>query len=50
MPIVFERVVQETSGQLRVNIPLEVCRSLKIKKGDLVLIQLDNHHVIITKK
>jgi antitoxin component of MazEF toxin-antitoxin module len=49
MPVVFERNVFETSGSLRVNIPLEIVRALDLEAGDKVLISLNDHQMILEK-
>ena len=49
MPVVFERNVFETSGSLRVNIPLEIVRALDLEARDKVLISLNDHQMILEK-
>jgi len=43
MPIKFKRKVIENNRSLMVNIPFEIAEELQIKKGDVILITLDNH-------
>jgi len=42
MPIKFRRKVINNSGSLMVNIPFEIAEELGIKKGDTVMISLEN--------
>ena len=42
MPIEFKRKVIDNHGSLQVNIPIEICEHLGIKKGDTIAISLDN--------
>ena len=42
MPIKFKRKVINNSGSLMVNIPFEIAEELGIKKGDTVVISLED--------
>jgi antitoxin component of MazEF toxin-antitoxin module len=50
MPIQFERKVFTSGGSLRVNIPVEIAKSLSIADGDTIIITLDNSHIVMEKK
>jgi AbrB family looped-hinge helix DNA binding protein len=50
MPIQFERKVFTSGGSLRINIPVEIAKSLGISEGDMVLLSLDDSHMIVEKK
>ena len=43
MPIKFKRKVINNSGSLMVNIPFEIAEELGIKKGDTVVIFLEDN-------
>lgn len=44
MPVEFRRKVIDNSGSLTVNIPYEIAQQLGIKKGDTVIITLEDKH------
>lgn len=46
MPIKFRRKVINNSGSLMVNIPFEIAEELEIKKGDTVIIYLENEKFV----
>jgi AbrB family looped-hinge helix DNA binding protein len=50
MPIKFEISVVEVGRSLKVTIPVEITKYLNIKKGDTVLMSIDDSHIIIEKK
>ena len=50
MPIQFERKVFTSGGSLRVNIPVEISKSLEISDGDTLLISLTDHQILMEKK
>jgi len=50
MPVKFELSVMQVGNSLRITIPKEVAAHLKIKKGDIVELWVDNQHIIIQKK
>ena len=49
MPIVFERKVFMSGRSLRVNIPEEVAKALQISEGDVMLISLTDHQILMEK-
>jgi len=50
MPVKFEIKVVQVGNSLKVTIPVEIAKHLGIKKGDVVLMWVDNQHVVIEKK
>ncbi len=42
MPVEFRRKVIDNSGSLMVNVPYEIAQQLGIKKGDTVIITLED--------
>ena len=50
MPVKFEIKVVKVGNSLKVTIPIEIAKHLNIKKGDIVLMWVDNKHVIMEKK
>lgn len=50
MPVKFEISVVLVGKSLKITIPKEVATHLKIKKGDIVELWVDNNHVIVEKK
>ena len=50
MPIQFERKVFTSGGSLRVNIPVEIAKSLGIQEGDIVVLSVDDSHMVLEKK
>ena len=42
MPIKFKRKVIENNRSLMVNIPFEIAEELQIKKGNVIIITLEN--------
>ncbi len=49
MPIEFKRKVINNHGSLQVNIPIEICEYLKIRKGDTIAISLEDNRFICRK-
>jgi bifunctional DNA-binding transcriptional regulator/antitoxin component of YhaV-PrlF toxin-antitoxin module len=50
MPIRFEISVVQVGKSLKITIPIEVAKHLRIKKGDVVDLWVDNNHMIVEKK
>ena len=50
MPIKFELIIGQVGKSLKVTIPVEVARHLKIKKGDIVEMWVNNSNIIVEKK
>ena len=50
MPVKFEVKAVQVGNSLKVTIPVEIARHLKIKKGDSVEMWVDNSHIILQKK
>jgi AbrB family looped-hinge helix DNA binding protein len=50
MPVKFEISVVLVGKSLKITIPKEVAAHLKIEKGDMVQLWVDNNHVIVEKK
>lgn len=50
MPIKFEISVVQVGKSLKITIPVEICKHLNIKKGDTVLMSVDDDHIIVEKK
>jgi len=50
MPVKFELSVMQVGNSLRITIPKEIAQHLKIKKGDMVKLWVDNQHIIVEKK
>ena len=50
MPVKFEISVVQVGKSLKVTIPVEITRHMKIKKGDTVSMWVDNSHIMIEKK
>ena len=44
MPVKFKRKVIDLSNSLVVNIPKEIAEELGIKKGDTIIVTLENSH------
>ncbi len=44
MPVKFRRKVANLNRTLMVNIPKEIAQELEIKKGDIILVTLENGH------
>lgn len=49
MPIKFELSVMQVGNSLRVTIPKEVAKHLKLAKGDIIQLWVDNDRVILEK-
>jgi len=49
LPIKFKRKVQDNNNSLMINIPLEIADELGIKKGDTLIITLENQSMVIRK-
>ncbi len=50
MPIKFELSVMQVGNSLRITIPKEVAKHLKITKGDVVELWVDDTHLVVEKK
>lgn len=50
MPVKFEISVVQVGKSLKVTIPVEIARHMKIEKGDTVEMWVDNSHIILEKK
>ena len=50
MPIKFEISVVQVGKSLKVTIPIEITKHLELRKGDRILMWVDNKHIIIEKK
>ena len=50
MPVKFEISVVQVGKSLKVTIPVEIVRHMKIEKGDIVSMWVDNSNIIIEKK
>jgi len=49
MPIKFELSVMQVGNSLRITIPKEVAKHLKLQKGDTVQLWVDDEHIIVEK-
>jgi len=49
MPVKFKISVVQVGKSLKITIPVEVVEYLKIKKGDMVHVWVDNNHIIVEK-
>jgi len=49
MPVQFERIVFLAGGSLRVNIPTPIAKALDVKRGDKVIISLNDHQMTLEK-
>ena len=49
MKIRFKRIISESAGSLRVNIPKEIAEILNLNKSDMVYIYLDNKKMVLEK-
>jgi len=50
LPVRFEIKVVQVGNSLKITIPKEIVAHLKIKKGDIVELWVDNQHIIVEKK
>jgi antitoxin component of MazEF toxin-antitoxin module len=50
VPIEFERKVFTAGGSLRVNLPAPITKALKIEDGDTLIIGLNDHQIMMSKK
>ena len=50
MPVKFEISVVQVGKSLKITIPVEIVNHLGLKKGDKVLLHVDNQHIIVEKK
>jgi len=50
MPIEFERKVARMGDSLRVVIPKEIAKALKIEAGDIMVVTLSGRGVLLKKK
>lgn len=49
MPVEFEIKVVQVGESLKITIPYEICRALKIKKGDTVRVTTNNGDIMVKK-
>lgn len=47
MPVKFEVSVMQVGNSLRITIPKEIAKHLNFKKGDTVVLWVDNTHAIL---
>jgi len=50
MPVKFEVSVMRVGNSLRATIPKEIAAHLTLKKGDIIIMWVDNSHIIMEKK
>jgi AbrB family looped-hinge helix DNA binding protein len=50
MPVKFEISVVLVGKSLKITIPKEIAKHLNLKKGDTVLMWVDNTHIIVEMK
>jgi AbrB family looped-hinge helix DNA binding protein len=50
MPVKFEVSVMQVGNSLRITIPKEIGKHLNLKKGDTVVLWVDNSHIILESK
>lgn len=50
MPVKFRRKVADLNRTLMVNIPYEIAQELGIKKGDIIIVTLENGHFCCRKE
>ena len=50
MPVQFEVKAVQVGNSLKITIPKELTKHLKIKKGDTITLWSDDSHIIIEKK
>lgn len=50
MPVKFRRKVANLNRTLMVNIPKEIAQELEIKKGDIIIVTLENSHFCCRKE
>lgn len=50
MPVKFELSLMQVRTSLRTTIPKEICEYVHLKKGDKILMWVDNSHIVMEKK
>lgn len=50
MPIKFEISVVQVGKSLKITIPVEIVNHIGLKKGDKVLLHVDDGHIIVEKR
>ena len=50
MPIKFEISVVQVGKSLKITIPVETVNNIALKKGDKVLLHVDDEHIIVERK
>ena len=50
MPLKIEISVVEVGKSLKITIPVAIAKHLNLKKGDTVLMSVDDSHIIVEKK
>jgi putative addiction module antidote len=50
LPVQFEVKAVQVGNSLKITIPKELTKHLKIKKGDTITLWSDDSHIIIEKK
>jgi len=50
MPLKIEISVVEVGKSLKITIPVVIAKHLNLKKGDTVLMSVDDSHIIVEKK
>ena len=50
LPVKFKIKVVQVGNSLKVTIPKEIAEHIKLKKGDTVLLYVDDHKVILEKQ
>ena len=50
MPIEFEISVVKVGNSLRMTIPKEIARAMRVDKGDVLLVSMNNSEMVVRKK
>lgn len=50
MPVEFEISVVAVAGSLRMTIPKQIAAGLSISAGDIVIVTMDDHAMIVRRK
>jgi len=50
MPIEFEISVVTVGNSLRMTIPKEIARAMRVGKGDVLLVTMNNSEMVVRKK
>lgn len=50
MPIEFEISVVKVGNSLRMTIPKEIAKAMKVDKGDILLVTMTDNEMIVRKK